>query len=424
MEDVLLFKVLGCVEDVLDTVDQVIERQEAQKKERERREEAEDGERDDSLEGACHLNAPPDHPRRARTRPHAGPPDHTCIAPPSLLTLILTARPPPPPTTRTGELSLPQATAQREPMVVYETLSFSRLDIDITLRMGQVGDEDESISTLKKLGINLLLTFFGNMNHLPIRIASINFSRHLSSPERFGERIAMQYILRAIPAVLTLLLSLDIVGGVWEILVGLYEGLSELFVSPFYTWLSSTEWGAKQLGVKQITRSQARLAYATALILFPWRLAYLCFLFMSNIVSVVSRALSLLTIDQDYVSKHAQQVRRLRQGRSRGPCTVRSAAAGIAWLTAVWTGHCHPHPHPPTLNGFAGGPGRDEQAQDNRVPLLSASPLPSPAAARSDLRLQADQVAERRPQSRPGRTPPRHLRGHDWRLQQAHHWLP
>ena len=226
--------------------------------------------------------------------------------------------------------------------------------------MGQVGD-DENMSTLTKLGINLLLTFFGNINHLPIRVASINFSRHLSSAERFGERIGLQYVLRAIPAVITLLLSLDIVGGLWEILYGLYVSLKELIWYPWMAWLSTTDSGLLLLdkllnrrksipdedkltlrqarspparcsccgavAVGLATRpnqarrkdafltgcvhpTQARHATVAALVLFPWRLAYLAFLFLCNILSVVSRALSLITLDQNYVRQHAQQVRR------------------------------------------------------------------------------------------------------------------
>ena len=145
--------------------------------------------------------------------------------------------------------------------------------------------------------MNLLLTFFGNMNHLPIRLTSISFSRHLSSFERFGERLTKLYVFSwsAVFAVASFILSLDVVGCPYEVLDGLWYIVKSIFVYPVITW---SRYG----------RSDAFSVLKTGLLEFPQRILYLFFLVVSNITSVVSRALTLITLDQNYVREHAQKV--------------------------------------------------------------------------------------------------------------------
>ena len=186
----------------------------------------------------------------------------------------------------------PQPNLERQ--VVVDVCSISALSIDVTLRAaGEAAGHGQARALL-----SALLTIFGNIDHFPLRVRPHTMRRHLSSWDEFTKRLATHYAIATAPSAITLLLSLNLTGGVPELLLSALSGLYRaLLVPPAVALFGTSE---ERMEVIDLL-AEGCLDLGRKVILLPS-------LFLYRVTSALSELLALCTLSTGYMRKHTAGV--------------------------------------------------------------------------------------------------------------------
>jgi hypothetical protein len=192
-------------------------------------------------------------------------------------------------------LLAPRPAPALDRQVVVDVCYISAIAIDVKLRAtGQAAGTGRARALLAAL-----LTIFGNIDHFPLRMRPHTMRRHLSSWDEFSQRLAMHYALAAAPSALTLLFSLNIAGGVPELLASALIGIYRALFEPVRVGLLPGPDGGAAALLEALRDGWTDLA--RKVVLLPS-------LFVYRVSSAVSELLALLTLSPIYIQRHTRGI--------------------------------------------------------------------------------------------------------------------
>ncbi|XP_035233156.1 vacuolar protein sorting-associated protein 13A-like [Stegodyphus dumicola] len=198
--------------------------------------------------------------------------------------------------------------SSQEKVNYFDNLHFSPLKVHISFSMTGGNQEDNKPTPIHSDFLNLLLQSVGvTLTEIQDVIFKLDYfeKRYVfMSQKQLISEVTSHYVGQAVKQLYMLVLGLDVIGNPVGLLLGLGEGVTDLFYEPFQGAIQGPEEFAEglALGVKSLFGHAIGGAAGAA----------------SRITGTLGKGIAALTLDKDYQKKRRQNISRRPQDFTHG----------------------------------------------------------------------------------------------------------